>query len=125
MQRRRRLVFTLLTPVLQIVLAVALAVLWASMAEDDLSGWGDLIGVLVGLVLGPGLGLAIMLGVVSRAVGHSLIGSTLRALIALPTSLVISTFAALLDVDFWTALAAYIVGSCALVWWSSGRRNSS
>ena len=125
MQRGRRLVYTLLTPVLQIVLAVALAVLWASVAEDDLSGWGDLIGVLVGLVLGPGLGLGLMLGVVSRAVGHSLIGSTLRALIVLPTSLVISTFAALLEMDFWVALAVYIVGSCALVWWYSGRRSSS
>jgi len=125
MERRRRLVFTLLTPVLQIFLAVALAVLFASGADDDLSGWGDLIGVLVGLVFGPGLGLALMLGVVSRAVGHSLIGATLRALVALPTSLVISTVAALLEMDFWVALAIYIVGSCALVWWYSGRRSSS
>jgi len=82
-QLRRRLTFTLLTPVLQIVSAVALAAAFASVTEDDLSGWGDLIGLLVALVLGPGLGLALMLGIVSRRVGHSLIGSILRGSIAM------------------------------------------
>jgi len=51
MQLRRRLTFTLLTPVLQIVSAVALAAAFASVTEDDLSGRGDLIGLLVGLVV--------------------------------------------------------------------------
>lgn len=89
--------------------------------RDDSSGWGDLIGAVVGIVLGPGVGLAVVLFLVGRARGGSVVRSLSVALLAVPTGLAVGVAASLLDVGFWVTYGVYLAASTLLVWRFAGR----
>ena len=121
MERSRRLMYSAVTALLQFVLSVLLALVFAQLASDSSGEWADLIGVIMGIVLGPCLGVAIMMFLVQRArevsAGKSLLIGAAGAVAAF--ALTVALFGT--GIHPFVAIAIIFVLSALGVWILSGR----